>query len=456
MSEPMFLPDPKFYDYRFSGHAGAGPSSAERWMTCTHSLRLSREFLETLTPQQQQQFAAANTAARQGTTAHAAAETEIRLLLGHIDQTEADLTLMELAVMPDEESEAYDSEMAETLGEYVDLVHTYGRDRGYENVMIEQRVGASVFLDGYPLDHPDRVYTITGSADCIVLPTAEEPDLVVADLKYGNGIDVSVEGNPQIRIYGLGALAQLIDLGRGLPEQITYHIVQPRLGGIKTWTESTDDLIAWRDEVLSPALTQALTGVGAKFAPSDKACQFCPARGGCPALTEERVAAAADLFDTVVEAEYEHGPGAFPPAESLTDTRLGELLAQITGLIDIHADLKAEAQRRLVRGDAVPGFKLVSYTPPRKWSEDAPARLKRVKALWKEPSLVTPTQALKMLKGDDGAIRKVEDLIVHPDMRPVIAPEHDRRKTWRGTPAEQMFTIMGDTDTGTSTETGEK
>lgn len=434
----LLIPDPHTYDYIFNGHAGAGPSGAERWMHCTASLQASREFLETLTPNQQRAFAQGSEAARQGTTAHAAAEVEARVILGEIDASEAENTLLELAVVPDTAGEAYDDEMAEYISEYVDLIRTYVNDRGAENVRIEQRVVAAIPLSGM---FADDVYEIAGFGDTVVLPTPEEPALVVADLKYGAGKDVSVEENPQVRIYALGALDLLADDEGRLPEwlkDVVYHIAQPRLGGMKTWSEPLDDLLDWRDNVLSPALTKALHGreAGAVFAPSETACQWCPARGTCAALAEDRVAAAADLFDTIVEAEFEDGPGAFPETTSLSDARLGALLEQAIGLEKITKDLKAEAERRLFRGGQIPGFKLVNYQPPRKWSDDAETVLGEVGTPVFVKKMMTPTQAMKAL-GDQAKV--IEPYVVKPDKRPVVARADDRRSEWEGKPPEDMF-----------------
>lgn len=429
-------------DYIFDGHYGAGPSASERWMHCTASLGASRAFLETLTPNQQEQFAVAGEAARQGTTAHAAAEVEAKVVLGLMDQDEADATLLELAIEPETDGEAYDEEMAEYIVEYVDLVRGYAQERGDDHVLIEGRVTAVVPLTGM---HEGEAHEVTGSADCIVLPTKDDPTLVVSDLKYGNGIDVDVDENPQVRIYGLGALGLLVnDDGELITdvETVTYHIVQPRLGGIKTWSEPLADLLQWRDEVLAPALTAALYGSdeGAVFSPSDTACQFCPARGGCPALAEQRVAQAAELFDVIVEAEYADGPGAFPETTALDDAALGKLLSQIAGLIDIHKDLKAEAERRLFRGGTVPGFGLVNYSPPRKWKEGASEALpiEDNPFLWGEPKLLTPTAAEKIV-GKENYEALISPLVDKPDKRPVIAPAGDRRKAWEGRPPEAMF-----------------
>lgn len=445
--QPMFLGMPDTLDYIFDGHAGAGPSGAERWMNCTASLGAARSFLETLTPNQQEQFASGSDAARQGTTAHAVGETKINLLLGNITVEEAEATLLELAILPPD-GEAYDEEMDDHLSEYVDLVKQYADDG--RTVLVEQKVHAAVPLAG---DYDGEVHLISGSADAVVLPSLEENVLVVGDLKYGNGIDVDPDSNPQVRIYGLGVLSDLADDEGNIPDidHIEYVIVQPRLGGIKVWRESVDDLLTWRDEVLSPALTAALYGpeAGAEFVPSDTACQWCPARGACAALAEQRMEQAVDLFDTVIEAEFE--TGNLPDATTLTDTRLGELLVQIEGLVSLKDDLKDEVQRRLHRGGSVPGYKLVSYTPPRKWTEDAVSTLdpdtgdesldaEMRAAIWKR-SLITPKQALGALKakGVDEPEVALAGLIDTPAKRPVAAREGDKRKDWEGVPPEQMF-----------------
>jgi len=458
---PLFLGIPGVKDYVFDNHAGAGPSGAERWMNCTMSLSLSREFLETLSPNQQRAFASGTTAARQGTTAHAVGEVEANMVLGRVSAEEVEYTLMELSVLPEDEGEAYDDEMAEYVAEYVDLVKSYAQERGNDHILIESRGEAGIPLTDM---HEGEVYVVRGSADFVGLPvkggTPETKSLVVGDLKYGEGKDVDVDENPQIRLYALAMLELLADEETGeLPmwvEDVVYHIIQPRLGGIKTWTETIDDLLTWRDEVLAPALTKALYGQheGATFEPSELACQWCPARGSCPALTEQRVESAAGLFDTIVDAEFTDGPGAFPETTLLPDDKLGELLTMVAGLHSIYKDLKAEAQRRLHRGGSVPGYQLVNYTPRRTWKGDAINRLdpaltveegrvalpdETLTQLWTNPTLVSPTVAEKVLGKE--VYPQIESLVIKPDKVPVIAPEGDRRKTWEGKPPEAMFDI---------------
>lgn len=443
---PIFLGIPGIKDYVFDGHAGAGPSASERWMTCTMSLSASRKFLETLSPNQQRTFSGANLAARQGTTAHAVGEAKANHMLGVLDDAELDNTLLDLTLSPDE-GEEFDDEMDEYVNEYVDLIKQYADERGPENILIEARVEAAIPLSGM---HEGEVYIIRGSMDAGAMPTPEEPVLVGIDLKYGEGIYVDATGNTQLMIYLLGLLGELVDEDGNLTvdiEKIRLYIAQPRLGGIKSWELTIDELLDWRDDVLSPALTEALYGAdeGATYNPNPSACQFCPARGSCPALAEQRITQAADLFDVIVDAEFTDGPGSFPETTSLTNERLAQLLTQVEGLVDLRKDLKEETQRRLHRGAQVPGYQLVNYTPPRKWKESAQdkiaaggVRLPKAarEQLFTEPMLVTPTQAEKIL-GENYA--KIEKLVDKPAKRPVVAPEGDRRKKWEGLPPEAMF-----------------
>lgn len=450
--QALFIGMPSSRDYIFDGHAGAGPSGAERWMACTASLGASRAFLETLTTNQREEFAKAGTAARQGTTAHAIGESEARLMLGQITSDEHNNTILDLSLSP-EDGEEYDEEMAEYITEYSDLVKQYHQS-GHE-ILIEERVEAAVELTTVTNGERD-IHYIKGSADFIALPTKKEPVLTVGDLKYGKGKEVDADENPQAKIYALGVIGMLADQGVDIfdPKVIDYIdiiIIQPRLGGIKSWRTSVDDLLEWRDDVLSPALTEALAGLrsGAKFVPGEVQCQWCPARGGCSALAEARMEAAVDLFDVIVESEFEGKE--FPETGTLTNERLGQLYAQIEGLSKIRDDLKAEMQRRLHRGMSVPGFQLVNYTPRSQWKEGALEALNPeshdesvlptevIDRLWKK-SLLSPTQAIKVLgQGNEGVAEVLEDLIDRPAKRPVVAPEGDRRKPWEGAPPEEMF-----------------
>lgn len=451
----LFIGMPTTRDYIFDGHAGAGPSGSSRWISCTASLGASRAFLETLTPNQMEAFAKGSTAARQGTTAHAAAESEARLMLGEIDESEHDTNILELSMLPDVAGEQYDEEMGEWLAEYGEVIRMLHQD-GHP-IMIEQRVTAAIPLLT-ATDGETDVHEIVGSADAISMPIPADPVLTVADLKYGNGKNVEAEDNSQAMIYALAVLAMLIEMGLDIFDPKVLHhidllIIQPRLGGTKTWSITVDELLDWQDETLTPALTYALGGIkkGATFTPSDEACEWCPARGTCAALAEFVMEGAADLFDEIQENELENGADAELDVTLMDGARLAELLAQAEALVKLKDDLKAETQRRLYRGETVPGYQLVNFTPPRTWVEGADEVLDPTEvdedlldpqvagALWKAPTLMSPTQALKALKAAGVSEKVLDELIVVHDKKPVVAKEGDRRSKWVDRPPEQMF-----------------
>ena len=437
----LFQPSKTTADYVFNGHAGAGPSSAKRWMSCTRSLGMSNVFLETLTDEQAKEYAAAGAAARQGTTAHEAAEAIALARMGRISPEALAETLDEME-HGREADEAYSETMGGHLEEYLDLIEVYRQERGDGAIRLESRLSAIIPLVGNDCDDAD-CYTLNGTADLVVEPGDRKStrDLVIGDLKYGMDA-VDVVENPQLRIYAIGYLSSWgflethTPIPRGLPKTITYHIIQPREGGISTWTETTKELIQWRDEVLSPALTAALGGPesGAVFNPTEDNCQWCPARGTCAALATQRLESANDLFDAILEADSDGVDSG-----SLSDDELGNVLGQALSLVSLAEDLKAEANRRLLRGTKVPGFKLVSYTPPRRWKPEAEEALLEAEDVW-ESRLVSPAKAIKAF-GDQASL--LEDLIDTPSKRPVTAPEKDRRKEWTGADPEDMFDVEG-------------
>ena len=86
-----------------------------------------------------------------------------------------------------------------------------------------------------------------GTGDCVIVA---EPTLQVIDLKYGMGLEVSPVENPQLMLYGLGALEAFEALYS--IEEVALSIFQPRRANVETWTISTTDLIAWGETTVKP------------------------------------------------------------------------------------------------------------------------------------------------------------------------------------------------------------
>ncbi len=71
-----------------------------------------------------------------------------------------------------------------------------------------------------------------GTGDCIIVA---DNILEIVDLKYGKGVRVEAAGNPQMRLYALGALAKystLFDI-----DTVRMTIFQPRLSGVQSSDE---------------------------------------------------------------------------------------------------------------------------------------------------------------------------------------------------------------------------
>lgn len=162
----------------------------------------------------------------------------------------------------------------------------------YDLVDMNRHIGDLVALVKHKLEQePDSAVLLEtrvwpgiehcfGTADIIIVSGSH---IEVIDLKYGQGIYVSAVDNPQLRLYGLGAL-ELVDGVLGDIESVTMTIVQPRLNNLSSDNMSAKELRKWRAQIC-PVAAEAMQGSD-RFGPSEKACQFCPAAGDCRARME--------------------------------------------------------------------------------------------------------------------------------------------------------------------------
>ena len=85
-------------------------------------------------------------------------------------------------------------------------------------VLVEQRLDFSRYVpDGF------------GTGDCIIV---SDDVLHIVDLKYGTGILVEAEENPQMKLYALGAL-EIFDALYDIRE-VSMTIFQPRRENVST------------------------------------------------------------------------------------------------------------------------------------------------------------------------------------------------------------------------------
>lgn len=219
-------------------HAELSASGAHIWMNCPASYRLTRGMPDDETPY-----------AEEGTRAHAYCEF---LLRESFEKGK-----------PHEVARPDDKEMEICGHEYLDFIEEkfIGDWEDLPEVFIEQRVDFSRWVKGG-----------FGTSDCLI---AKADTLVVCDFKYGKGVRVEAEGNPQLRLYALGAVEglSLWDFN-----QVEMNIIQPRLDHVSTETIGIAELLAFGDEARK-ASELAFSGEGrAKAGPW---CKFCKANPIC-------------------------------------------------------------------------------------------------------------------------------------------------------------------------------
>ncbi len=322
-------------------------------------------------------------------------------------------------------------------------------------MLSEQRVNYSVYL-GVPTDQA------WGTSDVIAMRDSE---LQVHDYKHGMGVEVDADDNPQMKLYGLGALQDMRAMGEE-PKTVRLVIHQPRIKSAPSeWTCTVEELEAWGNGEARRAAEEQL---GAErlsggeawdeamwqeiyLRPNEKSCKFCKAKATCPAI---RSVVAQTVFESPVST-----PGDFEnllPAETAKqsdDAWIGAVLAKADLIEDYLKAIRAEAERRMLDGKTVPGFKLVKgKRGNRAWGspEAAEGMLKGMRLKTEEMydlSLISPTSAEKLTTGATPAIGprqwiKVKALITQSDGKPHVAPVSDKRQALDVKPLASEFDVV--------------
>lgn len=370
-------------------HSLLSASSAHIWINCPPSARLGEQFPDRPTD-----------AAAEGTLAHELAELRLRNYFQTVDFGKAKYTR---AVNKLKKEDKWNEEMLEYTEEYLDYVKALAL--GFENrpsVAIEKQVDLSAYVpEGF------------GTADCVMIGGGT---LHVIDFKYGKGVPVSAEGNPQLALYALGAYEAYKIL---YPvERVELHIVQPRVkDGISSWGCSIGELLAYGNYVRERA-ELAFKGEG-DFGPGESTCRFCRARARCRARSEHNVRLA-------FSPEY----GKLPPL--ISNEEVGELLKQGAGVDKWLSDLKELALKECLAGNSIPGWKAVEGKGSREWKDLDTAFAKLESdgidgaVLWNRVPL-TVAQAEKTIgKKRFGELSK--GIVLVKPGKPALADETDRRR----------------------------
>lgn len=403
-----------------SAHATYSPSGASRWMSCPGSTAACAGLPDT-----------SSAYADEGTAAHELASW----VLAGDDVTACEFIGSEIEVLNDDGSvrarHVVDANMASFVQTYVDNVRDYATTG---QLFVERRVDLSDILG-----MPDQ----GGTADAIVLSPGGT-EIQVHDLKFGRGVEVSAQGNKQMMLYALGALAEFDALGDIETALLVIH--QPRITAAPSeWVVSVEDLMKFRDK--ARAAVAAAEAPDAERVPSEDACRWCKVSGNCAAQTNAALSIIADDFVDVskpIAAAIEHRM----PAEDVPPDVVGRLLDAAGFVEQWLAAVRARGEALLFAGVKVPGWKLVEGRAGRRtWADEDEAEraLKSMRlkhdAMY-QYKVISPTAAEELVKA--GAIGprqwpKLQPLITRADGKPSVAPESDRRPALVITPAIDDF-----------------
>ena len=382
-------------------HALLAPSSAKRWMTCTPSARL-----EATMPEKDTAYT------REGTIAHAMAEGILRDLLeqnldhfpdaGEYLTSRSGIILAEFCKTAEREGLDW-KEMAETVYEhYCRLVYEAYLGAKLLDPEAELLIEAKLKLSEYI---PEGF----GSSDAVLI---YKDTMEVFDLKYGKGVKVSAENNPQMMCYALGAYCgpgEFYDINT-----VRMTIIQPRLRHESHVEICIIDLLTWAEYALKPAANAAFKGEGEQI-PGEH-CRFCKVSAKCKALAAH----------TLKVSQKQTEPGL------MTLDEIAAILPHFTTIKSWISSVEEFALEAALEGDSIPGYKVVEGRSIRKIKDIAEAINRLNGAGIPSENYLKPAE-LKTITDLEKSLTKkgfntiLGDLVIKPEGKPTLVEDTDPR-----------------------------
>ncbi len=261
----------------------------------------------------------------------------------------------------------------------------------------------------------------------------------IFDLKYGQGVSVEAEGNTQLAIYAeslIQSWEQIMDFYPDMRVQMT--IVQPRdrnnPEAVRTWKLTRPELAELAADLQAKA--ELVTSGKGEFRPSDKACQFCPAKGVCSAYATRGLVALPEPARVI---ELPH-PGTLTREQRVQALKAKKVLAQWMEA------LEDQEIHDLTNGAEPIGLKLVEGKANRKWAnvDDALKLLSNHLSLDEmrpREEIISPAaaeRALKSAKLSTRFLNKMGALITRPEGKPTLVSADDPRPALSLTPTNGL------------------
>lgn len=380
-------------------HAVLSASGSQRWLNCPPSALLEKQFPDRT-----------SSSAAEGTFAHAYGELKLQRYLNDIDQISFQGQLKTLKT-----NEFFCEDLDAYVQEYVDLCI--------------EKINAAVVSGGCAM--PEEKLNFGrwvpggfGTGDMVII---SKDVLEIVDLKYGQGVAVSAEGNTQMQLYALGAIdtyACLYDF-----DIVRMTICQPRNGGVSEQEMRVADLLAW-GESIKPLAQAAIKGKG-DFKAGDH-CRFCKAAARCRALSDYSLDVAKHEFaDPVL----------------LSDDEIADVVLRVSALEKYAKAVNDYALKEAIAGKQWPGLKIVEGRSNRKISNVDLAANTLTAAGFDETKIYKPRELLSITNMEKAITKSkfnalLSDLIIKPDGKPTLVSVSDKRGEF--SPAKNDFENIND------------
>jgi hypothetical protein len=229
---------------------------------------------------------------------------------------------------------------------------------------------------------------------------------VLVDWKFGDGVAVEAEENPQALFYIAAALhTKATAWAFRDVEAIDVYIVQPPQ--VKHWVTTVERVKRFEADLI--LAVRAAEQPDAPLQTGDH-CRWCAAKTACPLVTGVIARAERTAIKTV----------------NVDD--LSDALSKVALMEQYIHDAKELAQQLIENGVDVPGWKLVAKRPTRKWADDKKALSTLTEAGISSEELTelkSPAQVEKVLKKYKKPLP--DDLVLSVSSGNTLAPADDPR-----------------------------
>ena len=356
-----------------STHANLSPSKRHRWGLCPGSIREEAKYPEDRS----------GPAAIDGTHTHTMLEF---CLSGPWEPEE----LVGQTMQDDDGKFLIDAERAERVKIATDYVKQRVAEQPGCKVIAEQRV------------NPNRLIARDDMSGTVDIQIHGTDVLEIVDYKDGMGA-VQAEGNAQLELYAVGALA---DVGEPYPwKRVRMTIIQPKMAlrGLPAITSHEVDI----SEILAIVDRLVIEGAAvdapdAPLVPGESQCKFCKAKGSCAALASNVMKEIGIMFQPTVMSLDVAQQSADKDPSTMDDGQILSIMEAAPLMRQLLEGVEKEALRRLQSGQAITGLKLVNGRGSRAWAlqdDEIAEKLIKMgipKGSVYETKLVSPAKAEKL------------------------------------------------------------